>query len=237
MAEKKKRKFRYENKYIINVAEIELLRNRILGICDLDRYAQGDGEYNIRSLYFDTYESAAFYDNEIGIEPREKFRIRIYNCNAELIVLERKMKVGGKISKDRTKIQKDFVDAVLADRADDIPYSESDELLNRFLLKYNTEYLRPRVIVDYVREAFVSDLEDIRITFDKEIAFSGDVTGFFERNLFLQPIMPMGKELMEVKYTEVLPDYIHQALNLGRLQQSTFSKYYLTEKTRREGIL
>ena len=42
---------------------------------------------------------------------------------------------------------------------------------------------------------------------------------------------------MEVKYTEMLPDYIHSSLDLGKLQQSTFSKYYLSEKMRREGVV
>ncbi len=237
MTENKKRKFRYENKYIVNVAEIELLRNRIIGLCNLDKYAKDAGEYNIRSLYFDNYSSASFYDNEIGIEPREKFRIRIYNCNADVIVLERKIKVGGKISKDRAVIDKALVEAILADDIQSVSSAEQNNLVNYFLLKYQTEYLRPRVIVDYVREAYVSELEDIRITFDKEISFSPDLGGLFEQNLFLQPIMPVGKELMEVKYTELLPDYIHRSLNLGKLQQTTFSKYYLSEKIRREELL
>lgn len=237
MEAKKTRKFRYENKYIVHIAEIEMLRNRIMGICDMDKYALGDGEYNIRSLYFDNYGSSSFYDNEIGIEPREKFRIRIYNCNPDVVVLERKIKVGGKISKDRAVIDKAFAEAVMAEDYNFIQYDETNQLLNRFLLKCETEYLRPRVIVDYIREAYVSEAEDIRITFDKEISFSDQIGHFFDRDLFLQPIMPVGKELMEVKYTEMLPDYIHSSLDLGKLQQSTFSKYYLSEKMRREGVV
>ena len=237
MEAKKTRKFRYENKYIVHIAEIEMLRNRIMGICDMDKYALGDGEYNIRSLYFDNYGSSSFYDNEIGIEPREKFRIRIYNCSSDVIVLERKIKVNGKISKDRAVISRELVDAILRDEADNIPVVGDNVLVNRFLLKYQTDYLRPRIIVDYIREAYVSELEDIRITFDKQISFSREVNGFFDETLFLEPVLPVGKELMEVKYTEMLPDYIHQALNLGKLQQSTFSKFYLSEKMRREGVL
>ncbi len=237
MEAKKKRKFRYENKYVINVSEMEQLRNRIHGICDLDIHSLEEGEYSIRSLYFDNYASTSFFDNEIGIEPREKFRIRIYNCKSDVIVLERKIKVGGRISKDRTIIDKSMVDAILTDSVKDMSYDKGDALINRFLLKYDTEYLRPRIIVDYVREAYISELEDVRITFDKEISFSGDVKGFFDTDLFLQPIMSLGNELMEVKYTEMLPDYIHKSLDLGKLQQSTFSKYYLSEKMRREGII
>ena len=65
-----------------------------------------------------------------------------------------------------------------------IQYDKTNQLLNRFLLKCETEYLRPRVIVDYVREAYVSEAEDIRITFDKEISFSDQIGHFFDRDLF-----------------------------------------------------
>lgn len=233
MKELKKRKFRSENKYIVNIAEIEVLRNRIMEICEPDQYSEG-GEYGIRSLYFDDYTGSSYYDNEIGVDPREKYRVRIYNCSTDVIVLERKIKVNGKISKDRAFISKHVLDAVMEGRLEDIDVTEDNPLLNRFLQACYTQYLRPTVIVDYVREAYVSEIDDIRITFDKEISFSSDVKNFLDPDLFLQPIMPVGKELMEVKYTEFLPEHIHQSLNLGKLQQTTFSKYYLSEKTRRE---
>ena len=233
MKELRKRKFRYENKYIVNYTELELLRHRIEEICEIDEYAE-NGEYHIRSLYFDDYRGSSYFDNEIGVDPREKYRIRIYNCSSDVIVLERKIKVNGKISKDRTPITKEILDAIMEGRPEDINFGEDKPLLNRFLQAYESKYLRPRVIVDYIREAYVSEIDDIRITFDKEISFSPDVSGFLDPDLFLQPIMPVGKELLEVKYTEFLPKYVHQTLNLGKMQQSTFSKYYLSEKTRRE---
>ena len=93
------------------------------------------------------------------------------------------------------------------------------------------------MIVEYDREAYYMELEDVRITFDKNISFSGDVSSFLKEELFLQPITLSGKDLLEVKYTEILPDFIYESLNLGKMQQITFSKYYLSEKNRREEFL
>ena len=45
-----------------------------------------------------------------------------------------------------------------------------------------------------------------------------------------RPIMPAGWHLMEVKFDEYLPDFIYRSLNLGQLQQTAFSKYYLCRK-------
>ncbi len=233
----KKRKFRYENKYLITVGQMELLRNRIMGLCDLDRYSKENKDYNIRSLYFDDYVSNSYNDNEIGVDHRSKYRIRIYNHSAETIVLERKIKENGKISKDRAVITLELLNAILEDRVDELDIHDENPLINRFLLEYHTKYLRPRVIVEYDREAYTMDLEDVRITFDKNISYSGDVASFLEEDLFLQPITLSGKELLEVKFTEVLPDFIYESLDLGKMQQTTFSKYYLSEKYRREEFL
>lgn len=233
----KERKFRYENKYLITVGQMELLRNRIMGLCDLDRYSKGNRDYNIRSLYFDDYVSNSYNDNEIGVDHRSKYRIRIYNHSAETIVLERKIKENGKISKDRAVITLELLKAILEDRVDEQDIHDDNPLINRFLIEYYTKYLRPRVIVEYDREAYTMELEDVRITFDKNISYSGDVSAFLEEDLFLQPITMSGKELLEVKFTEVLPDFIYESLNLDKMQQITFSKYYLSEKYRREEFL
>jgi hypothetical protein len=120
-------------------------------------------------------------------------------------------------------------------KMDEVDFDEADPLINRFLLEYHMNYLRPRIIVDYDRTAYVDENIDARVTFDSNIGFSDNIIDFFDPDLSLQPIMPLGKELLEVKYTEVLPEYIHQILNLKNIQQSTFSKYYLCEKFRRQG--
>ena len=233
----KKRKFRHENKYIITAGQVELLRNRIEGICDFDKYATENGGYNIRSLYFDDYTGNSFNENEMGVDHRQKYRIRIYNHSADVVVLERKIKENGLISKDRAVIPRELLDAILEDRVLEEDFYGEIPLVNRFLNEYHTRYLRPRVIVEYDREAFVSELEDIRITFDTSISYSGNVEDFLDPDLNLTPVMLSGKELLEVKYTEVLPEHIYWNLTLGKMQQTTFSKFYLSEKSRREGEL
>lgn len=231
-----KRKFRFENKYLLDVLQKESLKNCLESICDLDKYVKdGVDSYRIRSLYFDTYNSKAYHDNEAGVDQREKYRIRIYNSSSDYISLERKLKVNGKISKDRTRITSEFFNAILNGKMDEVDFDEADPLINRFLLEYHMNYLRPRIIVDYDRTAYVDENIDARVTFDSNIGFSDNIIDFFDPDLSLQPIMPLGKELLEVKYTEVLSEYIHQILNLKNIQQSTFSKYYLCEKFRRQG--
>ena len=87
MGEPKPVNFRHELKYLISSAEVTMLRTRLSGLISLDAHAK-NGHYTIRSLYFDDYDDRCLLENENGTDPREKFRIRIYNGSAERISLE-----------------------------------------------------------------------------------------------------------------------------------------------------
>ena len=91
--------YRHELKYVISEAQLLVLKSRISCVMQRDPHAGKDGMYNIRSLYFDDYVNRCYYENENGIDPREKFRIRIYNHSTERIALECKRKERGKTLK------------------------------------------------------------------------------------------------------------------------------------------
>ena len=90
----RKSQYRHEFKYLINDYQYHIIKNNLDCIMELDPHVQSDGYYSIRSLYFDDYEDSCFFDNENGVDPREKFRIRIYNASLERISLESKIKKG-----------------------------------------------------------------------------------------------------------------------------------------------
>lgn len=71
---------------------------------------------------------------------------------------------------------------------------------------------------------------NVRITFDRNIAASVDFSNFFEKEMQKIPLLPPGEHLLEVKYDEYLPTVLKQQLDLGKLRQETFSKYYLCRK-------
>ena len=65
-----------------------------------------------------------------------------------------------------------------------------------------------------------------RITFDKNIGVSRDVGRFFDRDIHAIPTMETGAHILEVKYDELLPDYIRKIVDFGSLHKTAFSKYY-----------
>ena len=229
MEKQEELKFRHELKYQISIAELQMLRNRINHLIPADKHAGSDGIYNIRSLYFDDLYNRCFYENENGTDPREKFRIRIYNHSTDRITLECKRKERGKTRKTSCPLTIEQTKCLMEGRA--LPnISQQHPLLQKMTLQMLTRKLRPVIIVEYDRIPYVYPNGNVRITLDCNISSSKAVQSFLEEQIPKRPIMPMGQQLLEVKYDEYLPDFIYRNLQLQNLRQTAFSKYYLCRK-------
>lgn len=223
------RAYRHELKYTISAAQLPLLRSRIMGIMRPDPHVGADGIYSIRSLYFDDCQNRCYYENENGTDPREKFRIRIYNHSSSRIMLECKRKERGKTLKTACPLTLEQTHVLMA--GEPVPDDGMlPPLLRKLNLQIRTRLLRPVVIVEYERIPFVFKNGNVRVTFDLNVASSSDVSAFLEAVLPKRPIMPTGQHLMEVKFDEFLPDVIYRSLNLPQLRQTAYSKYYLCRK-------
>lgn len=220
--------FRHELKYLITSAQVKMLSSRLRGIAPLDSHATG-GSYRIRSLYFDDYDDRCFYENENGVDPREKFRIRIYNGSAERITLECKRKERGKTLKTACPLTLEETKQLM----EGIPLgniAQQPPLLQKLTARMLTARMKPVVIVEYDRVPYVYRLGNVRITLDTNISSCSDVGRFLEPDIPRRPIMPLGQQLLEVKYDEFLPDHLYRSLSLNNLSQTAFSKYYLCRK-------
>lgn len=223
------RKYRHELKYLVSAAQIPLLESRVRCIMTPDAHAGPDGFYNIRSLYFDDYHNSCYYENENGTDPREKFRIRIYNHSPQRITLECKRKDHGMTLKTSCPLSLEQTLQLMDKRA--LGDTASLKPLQRKLcLQMQSRLLHPVVIVEYERRPYVYKNGNVRVTFDTNISAGADVAEFLSPGMKRRPIMPAGQHLMEVKFDEYLPDFIYRSLNLGQLQQTTFSKYSLCRK-------
>ncbi len=221
-------KFRHELKYQCDMAQLTIIRSRLQALIKYDPHVQ-NGQYTIRSLYFDNYADRCYYENESGTDPREKFRIRIYNASDARISLECKRKEHSKTYKTSCVLSKDDYNDIINGGAIK-NLAEKPALLRKFSILMQTEKFRPVVIVEYDRTPFVYNVGNVRVTLDQNIRSSGDFDLFFQRDLSTRQILPKGQHLLEVKYDELLPDFIRDALQLGNLQQTAFSKYYLCRK-------
>lgn len=224
-----KSQYRHELKYPVSAMQITLLENRLHHMVSVDQNTGKDGMYAVRSLYFDDYYDRCLQENEAGTDPREKFRIRIYNHNAERIMLECKRKERGKTHKTSCPLTIEQTRILMQGKT--VPdIGNQPPLLRKLTGEMLMNRMRPVVIVEYERIPYVYRNGNVRITFDTNIASSMDVTQFLEESIKKRPVMSVGQHLLEVKYDEYLPDFLYRSLQLENLQQTAFSKYYMCRK-------
>ena len=218
-------KYRHEWKYLIDTAQKELICRRLSPFLQLDSHAR-DGGYMIRSLYFDDYFNSAYTEKDAGVLERKKYRIRIYNCSADSIKLERKKKYGSYICKEAASLTKDEVYKIL-----DGDYAfllQSDKpLLREFYYECMCNVMRPRTIVDYEREPWTLDAGTVRVTFDMDVRAAVGSFDIFDDTLPALPVLEPGKCVMEVKYTEFLPQVVRDVLPGRAAEFTAVSKYVL----------
>ncbi|SKB87449.1 VTC domain-containing protein [Lachnospiraceae bacterium] len=224
--------WRHELKYLGTDASMRILQARFGGILRGDSHTRPDGTYLIRSIYFDDADDHYFYSNEAGVDPRQKYRIRAYNCDTSFISLECKMKESGMTKKLSERITMDDYRMLMTGEgaAKKVSNPETPPLLRKVLLLRLTDGLKPRIIVQYERVPYIYPLGNVRITFDRKISSSEKLDDFFSENLAVRPVLPLGQSLLEVKYDGYLPDGIADTLHNDTLRYTSFSKYYFCRK-------
>lgn len=220
---------RHELKYYINYGEYLHLSHTLDLMLDRDPSGDAFNEYAVRSLYFDTIADDFLTEKVSGVGSRKKYRIRIYNFSDRTIKLECKSKYGDLISKQSLTIPRDLADQLIACDATGLDRTSAPLLLDMFR-EMKTRLLRPVVIVDYVREAYVHAAEDVRITFDKQLHTGLLQTAMFDKYLPTVPALDDSLMVLEVKFNRVLPDHIQAILSGISADRSAVSKYVICRR-------
>lgn len=221
--------YRHELKFWVSDMELEIIRHRLKSLMQADSHQNGGG-YKVRSLYFDDYRDSCMRENEDGIDNRKKYRIRIYNGKDDIIKLEKKSKIRGMTKKVSAVISKEKCLAYMQGKAVALQKTDT-ELEKKLYAEIKMNGMHPVSIVEYERTAFVEPRGNVRITFDRNISGSESVGQFLDKPV-LVPLLEKGNHILEVKYDELLPEYIARVLELGNLQRAAFSKYYYARKFR-----
>jgi len=219
------KKYRHEYKFLINHGEYILLKNRIERFMNRDPHGNCNNRYNIRSLYFDDIYNSAYYEKLNGTEKRKKYRIRIYNYSNTVIKLERKGKEGQYTLKESELISEDLCNGLIGGNSELL--LTGSQLLNDMYIQMKTLFLKPVVIVDYVREAYIHPVENVRITFDMELKSGLYSTELWNVRTPLVNVLEPDYIIMEVKFNRFLPTIFSTLLTGLNSGQISVSKYIL----------
>lgn len=214
--------YRHEWKIEVSGTDLLVLRQRLSCVLKPDPHAV-DGQYLIRSLYFDTPEDKALREKLDGVSRREKFRIRYYNADTSCIHLEKKSKLAGLGRKDMAVLTPEQAQSIVNGELSWMAGSEAP-LIVELYSKMRTQRLRPKTIVDYTREPFVYSPGNVRVTLDYNIRTGLSCTDFLNTACPTIPV-PDSPAILEVKWDAFLPDAVRDLVQLPGRRSSAFSKY------------
>ena len=213
---------RTEIKYIIPQEDASKIKIQLKKL-----FPSNNSTYNFRSLYFDNIDNTCYFDNLNGINPREKYRIRIYNLDTNKIFLECKTKYNSASEKERCLITNSELDSILSHN---LNFQSNDKLYKKFLIKQSNSCFIPKIIIEYNRFATESPTKDVRITIDENIKSSIDINNFLNESICFSSISSFKFCIMEIKYKLIFPEYLNNIINSTNLRREAFSKYYYGRK-------
>ncbi len=219
---------RKELKYYINYIDYLNLKSRLSSIFLRDKNSNQEGHYHIRSLYFDNKSNDSYFEKISGIERRNKYRIRIYNLWPDPVKLEIKSKINNVIFKESVIIIKTDIDKIISGDYDCLLYYRNSTA-GKIYGEFTKDFYKPVIIIDYKRDAYYLDLNNIRITFDFNIQKEEiNLNDLFNTDLNMSPVLYSNKIIMEIKFNIFLPSWVKNLLQLPRLERCAISKYTLS---------
>ena len=208
---------RHELKAVINEGQYVVLKSMIRALMIPDTHMKEKG-YFIRSLYFDDPKNSGYLDKVDGLYDRHKVRLRLYDVSSPTVKLEIKGKRGDRVYKQTTVLNRM--------EAKDIIQGNWSEAIRQAFLEEGLicDQYQPKVMIDYWREAYTYPYEKIRLTFDKDVR-SSQSHGLFEETLISAPVLEQNQCILEIKYEDMLPDYLITLLGSVGIHLSGYSKY------------
>lgn len=216
--------YRQEIKQLLSPVQSVLLRQRIGAVLAADSHGGADHSYAIRSVYFDAFDDRAYDEKEAGISEREKIRVRFYDYQDSPVKLERKEKRENLIYKESVTIPREVADAVF--QGDYSALLSCRQPLTDYVYGLSVSAaLRPVVVVDYVRRAYVYPAGNVRITFDTALqAGRTDIPLWQPGNV--SDVLENGT-ILEIKFNRYLPEHIRRLLSSVPGEAMALSKYTL----------
>ncbi len=217
---------RFETKYQLDQFTYQHVKATLAGRVYGDEYTESsnDGKYFVRSLYFDTHDYQAYQEKIVGLANRIKLRMRTYEefpSDDFKAKLEIKCRYSMLVGKYSSLVSHDDYQMFLKHRRWlHTSGPEADEFRRLALIKD----LRPKVLVDYRREAYIPfERRDMRITFDHQLKFAaaGELYPAASRTYSPHPKFIV----LEIKSDGNIPRWLDLLIKRHSLKSVPNSKY------------
>ncbi|MBN2604531.1 MAG: polyphosphate polymerase domain-containing protein [Bacilli bacterium] len=214
---------RFEFKYIISYVDYFKVIDSLKHLLRHDMHGEKES-YNVSSIYFDDLVFSGASDKAFGNDAHKKYRIRYYGDFSHK-KLELKYKSAFETVKYSTPIDDEIYQAILLSDLDYLHQKFDDDLIRRLTLDMLLHHLSPTLIIQYQREAYIDEFNNLRITFDHSLfanRFEMEKVAHMDLKLLESSFL-----ILEIKYQSFFPDTIKEILKKINLNQIAYSKYFM----------
>ena len=233
MAKDRMQKQRFELKYLVSEPTALLVRDFVRSYLDFDEYSVGKPNYSypVHSLYLDSDALHLYWETINGNKNRYKLRLRYYSTHPDApVFFEVKRRVNNCIMKQRGGVRQEFVPLLLTGH---LPQQEHlvskapNQLvsLQNFCQLAYTIHAKPKVHIFYMREAYVSDDDQVRVTMDRKVYGEANL-GYSIKTEMHNPVLSFTNEvILELKFTNRFPDWFRELVRVFGVMQCGAAKY------------
>lgn len=222
---------RFEFKYTLTRPQADnIIEDCLSHHLEWDPFVAGrEGKsYAVTSLYLDTPALKCYHEKIAGLKDRFKIRVRIYDEEVKRdsdIFLEIKKKSDALVIKDRLLLDYNQYESTFENGRSfsRVPQGEGErKTAEEIIAKIRRFSLAAVAAVRYRRRPLIGRfVERLRITFDSELEAA---RASALKDLNFLPVSPR-TVIMEVKYNNTLPFWLHRVIQAHNLDRQPFSKY------------
>ena len=212
---------RIETKYFVKDVDLTSIINVLSAYMILDKNCITGKPYSLSSLYFDDITDSDLREKLNGVIHRKKYRLRFYNENFKSGKFEIKRKSGPTISKSSIAVKDNNISEIISGKYTCLFGYDCDFEVQSLVLGH----YRPKSIVTYDRLAFFLPYNQIRVTLDMNLrthGYSFNLHNHLNKGI---SINPEGHQIIEIKFTDMLPEKILDELSKFTVARTAISKY------------
>ena len=233
MARDRMQKQRFELKYLISEHKALLVRDFVRSYLDFDEYSVGKPNYSypVHSLYVDSDDLKLYWSTINGEKNRYKLRLRYYSTHLDSpVFFEIKRRMNNCIMKQRGGVRQECVPLLLKGQlpqAEHLVSRAPNQLvsLQNFCQLALQLHAKPKVHVFYMREAYVSDDDQVRVTLDRKVYGEANL-GYSIKTEMENPHLSFTNEvILELKFTNRFPDWFREMVRVFGVMQCGAAKY------------
>ncbi|MDY6950412.1 MAG: polyphosphate polymerase domain-containing protein [Thermodesulfobacteriota bacterium] len=232
---------RYELKYVIPKELIEPISSFVSTYCSQDKYSlhTANGYYKVNTLYLDSSDYVFVRMRMEGAEKRFYMRVRSYGDHPKMpYFLEIKQKIRNVVRKYRAPVKDGRwhwaytkPGCELCEENGNPAEAKNRSLFQRLFFTYNVS---PKLMIQYLRKAWVSDVDDYaRVTFDIDLRFMPETEyNLVPREEEMAPCDPVAvlepgyAVILELKcHTSQVPLWMIDMIKYFDLERQSISKY------------